>query len=239
MKRVLLFLPVLAICTLALAQEIPPHAGATSPAASPTPTPALTPAAPPTPRPLLDMKLYEWGQLAVWTAALAFFGYKAFTGYFVTDMSVKIACERKHKTGQTDFLAVTVIARKGERGGLHIHDGQARVRDLPGTPPQELIGIRRMDQKNTNSRASILWTEPDYRLNLPAGDEMQFAALFEVPCGQAFTVEAAILGKKLGRFHHKVGQWRACCVSLPHDPAIAPAASLGGPTTARSQTAAS
>jgi len=195
---------------------------------SPSPTPSATPAPQPTPTPpaavspasslLFDMKLNEWGQLAAWLAALFFFGYKLLTGYLITDMSVKIACERKHKNEKMDYLAIAVTIKKGERGGVQIHDGQAWVRSLPGVTPVELIGIRRMDQSDPAPRATIQWTERDSRLNLPPGDEMQFAALLEVPCCQAFVVETAILAKKLWRIRNKVGQWRACVVSLPHDP---------------------
>lgn len=167
--------------------------------------------------PIRDMKLNEWGQLVAWLAAAVFFAYKVLSGYLISDVSIKLACERKHKSAELDYLALTVTLKKGERGGIVIHDGQARVRGLTVNSPQELIGVRRLDRPDPAEIARIKWEELRRGLNLPPGDEMQFAALFEVPCGQSAVVEVVVLAKKLWRPTHKFGQWRASYVSLPHE----------------------
>lgn len=173
--------------------------------------------------PIFAMKLHEWGQLFAWAAAALFFGYKLLLGYLITDLSLKVSCERRHKEGDLDYLSVTVTAKKSERGAIKLDDAKARVRGLTPDNPRELFGIHRLERSNPdgqNERALIKWTESSGCLNMAPGDEMQFAALFEVPCGQASVVDVVVLGKIFWRTWRggsaRWGQWRACAISLPH-----------------------
>ena len=63
---------------------------------------------------LWNMKLNEWGQLVAWVAAALFFGYKILSGYLITDLSLKMSCERKHNAGELDYLSVTVTAKNAK-----------------------------------------------------------------------------------------------------------------------------
>lgn len=168
-------------------------------------------------RPVADMKLSDWGQLAALLAAAVYFGFKTLSGYLISDMSVKASCERKHGPDGLDYLAVSVTVKKGERGGVIIHDAQARVTPSVPDEPQELIGIRKLVPDTAGATARITWKQEPEGLNMPPGDEMQFASMFKVPCRQPCRVEVVILARKFLQFKGALGQWHACCISLPHD----------------------
>ncbi|MBV8672434.1 MAG: hypothetical protein JOZ33_03285 [Acidobacteriaceae bacterium] len=175
-------------------------------------------------------------EIAAYLAALAFFLYKALSGYFIVDMSIKVSTERKRKpeADETDYLGVKVEVKKGERGGVRLHDAKVRLRSavhnaiLSG--PVDLNTIERAnrtdpmpDPPNPPHRASIDWaTIPSDAptLNLPPGDETQLCAFFEIDTKEPYIIEVVILAQLIsfGVFNRqRFGQWRASCVSLPNE----------------------
>ena len=135
-------------------------------------------------------------EIAAYLAALTFFLYRALSGYFVIDMSIKVSAERKRKpeAGEMDYLGVKVEVKKGERGGVRLHDAKVRlrsaVRNAILSGPVDLSTIERTnrtdpmpDPPNLPLRARIDWTKLPTdapTLNLPPGDETQLSAFFEV-----------------------------------------------------------
>jgi hypothetical protein len=170
-------------------------------------------------------------QIIAWISAGGFFGYKALSGYLTVDMKVRLSCERKPSVGGKDYLAVTAVIIKGERGGVELHDAQVRLqsqmtRRVHG--PVDLKTIERLgrtplqpDPPGSQSlRSRIDWTRVPAdvpRLKLPPGDEMQLAALFEVEANEPYLVETVILARRifLGHLKRRFGQWRSTIVSLP------------------------
>ena len=169
--------------------------------------------------------------MVAWFSAAVFFIYRVFSGYFIVDLSLKISCERKRKSDEVDYLAVMLVLKKGERGGVELHDAQARVRVHPTLgaqtvppanavkphDPQKMISIHRLRRSDPHPWANIVddWREIGH-LNLPPGDEMQIAALFEVDKQYAYLVETVVLARQIFlQIDTKLGQWRATSVSLP------------------------
>ena len=162
--------------------------------------------------------------LKVWAEAIAygsgglFLIYKILSGYFVTDLSVKVACERFSRGQDEEELAVTVSLKKGEKGTVRIDDVRFRLVDQAGTQVSEhpMRGIDRLSFTTSDlGRMCIAFNRTPEQaawLNLPPGDETQFAGLCRIPADASFLVEVAILGRNLwGRS----AQWRASAVSFP------------------------
>jgi hypothetical protein len=149
-------------------------------------------------------------------------------------MSVSVECDRRRKpqSDTRDYLAVSVALKKGERGGLQLHDAQVRLQsclDDSFVGPKRLLTIGRLDrfpEDSPNTPAYLKgaeqldWnkTPPDVpRLNLPPGDATQLAACFEVDALTPYVVEVAILGRTFlfKSWKRRFGQWRAAAISLP------------------------
>jgi hypothetical protein len=158
-------------------------------------------------------------ELLAYAAALIFFIYKAASGYYKVNLSLKLTCRRQPSPGQgTDYLSVTATIKKGEVGAIVLYDVDARATYLGKTrpvppDPQQLPGVERLSYKGTR----ILWDKlaANRWLNLPPGDEVQFSTLFEVDAQQPCLVEVVVFGRK--RFWPaKTGQWRSSEVVLPY-----------------------
>jgi hypothetical protein len=180
-------------------------------------------------------------EIAAYLAALAFFLYRALSGYFIVDMSIKVSTERKRKpeADETDYLGVKVEVKKGERGTVRLHDANVRlrsaVRNAILSGPVDLHTIERAnstepDPPNLPPRARIDWTTVPSDapgLNLPPGDETQLCAFFEIDTKEPYIIEVVILAQLISFGvinRRRLGQWRASCVSLPNEPkASAPA----------------
>lgn len=164
--------------------------------------------------------LKVWAETVAYISGGAFLLYKVLSGYFITDLSVKIACERfSHQQGRED-LAVTAVLKKGEKGTIRIHDARIRVSDQTGTllHERQMIGIDRLSFTTDNlGRMSIAFDRISRKtpwLSLPPGDETQFAGLCDIPAALPCLVEVVILGRKL--WGGKTAQWRASAVSFPN-----------------------
>jgi len=191
----------------------------------------------------MDLKRIEIAknafEIAAYLAALAFFLYKTLSGYFIVDMSIKVSTERTRKpeADETDYLGVKVEVKKGERGGVRLHDAKVRLKSAVGNAilsgPVDLNTIARAnctdskpDPPNLPRRASIDWTTVHSdapRLNLPPGDETQLCAFFEIDTKEPYIIEVIILAQLIsfGVFNRRrLGQWRASCVSLPNEPKV-------------------
>lgn len=96
--------------------------------------------------------LKDWGQVAAWFGAALFFGYKVFSGYLFPDVALTVDCQRTRiQRTQLDFLAITVTAKKGERGAIQLHDARVALFDAhsrnPIGQPALLKGTRRLSYR--------------------------------------------------------------------------------------------
>ncbi len=71
---------------------------------------------------------------------------------FVVDMSIKLSCERKREleVEGRDYLAVIATIKKGERGGVELHDAQVRLQSslaIITHGPMDLISIKRVNRR--------------------------------------------------------------------------------------------
>jgi hypothetical protein len=161
--------------------------------------------------------LKAWAECVAYASAGVFLIFKVLSGYFITDLSLKIDCER-FSSGNRDILSVTANLKKGEKGTIRIHDARVRLSKIDETVLNEkpMIGIYRLSF-NTDASSRIIATfNRDSQkpwLSLPPGDETQFAVHFDVPLDTPCVVEIVVLGKKL--WGGKTAQWRASTVSFP------------------------
>lgn len=162
--------------------------------------------------------LKVWAEFVAYSSAGVFLIYKVLSGYFITDLSMRISCERFARESGTDYVAVTATLKKGDKGTIRIHDAKVRITNNDGKvmDEQHMRGVDRLsfttdrvDRKRVNfdRLAEKTW------LSLPPGDETQFAGLCIAPQGVPGLVEVVILGRKL--WGGKVAQWRASAVSFP------------------------
>jgi hypothetical protein len=163
--------------------------------------------------------LKVWAEFIAYGSGGAFLIFKIGSGYFITDLSLNISCERFSLSDDLDNLSVTALVKKGEKNTIRIHDARIRITDLAGNfiDERKMIGIERLSFKTDSSERISITFRPSLNkpwLSLPPGDETQFAGLCEVPSARSFTVEVVILGKKL--WGGKVAQWRASAVSFPN-----------------------
>jgi hypothetical protein len=176
-----------------------------------------------------------WAEIIAYVSASLFLFWKFASGYFVTDLSMKLTTVRQpsQETGM-DWLAVTVALKKGERSALRLLDGKIRFTTYPGGLPidtKPLLGIGRLDYDElpaTGSFSIVFKPSPDYPfLNLPPGDETELASACYVPETEPILIEAVVLGRVyvranvLGRIRSKLlppdytGQWRATSIAVP------------------------
>lgn len=178
-------------------------------------------------------------EIMAYLSAALFLAYKVYSGWFITDLSIKLECRRDRSSKlNADYLGATVTVKKGERGAIQLHDLRVTVFDGSGGQmrcSQEARGLRRLgivrpddkiEQQPGEIRADVVETGRNRLLNLAPGDEMQFAALFEVAADQSCVVEAVLLGRRFFPFTVRRrslqrllrlmwSQWRASSVSPP------------------------
>ena len=178
--------------------------------------------------------LLSLAQLVALISAALFFGYKFVTGYFRLDLSVLVTCQRENSTENgLDTLVVTTLLEKGTDGTLELHDAQAKIAMAGRIEYLDFPGIRRSsyvdgsDELTSGINARINWNEDHAkspRIHMTPGEKTEIALFCRVPSEEVCTIEVAIAGRKsfgiLKSFARifgqpKMGQWKACSVSLP------------------------
>ena len=86
-----------------------------------------------------------WSECIAYLSGGSFLIYKVLSGYFITDLSLKLQCERlTSETG--DSIAVTATLKKGDKGTIRIHDVRVRLTTVDGQIMSEksMIGVQRL-----------------------------------------------------------------------------------------------
>ena len=163
-------------------------------------------------------------EILAFIAAGLFFGYKFVAGYFITNLSLSLACLRQESPLEgKDFLAVTAKLTKGERGSLDLHDAKVRVNWMSGHLIEALAGIERQsfstERLGKTDRKVISFKRRSKKaplLRLSPGEETSLSCCFEVPRESVCTVELVVLGSMRRIIPRtRIGQWRASSVSIP------------------------
>jgi hypothetical protein len=158
-------------------------------------------------------------EAVAWLCAGGFFLYKAFTGYFIANMSVGLKCARQAIPGSDrDVLRIALQLTKGPSGTVSLHDARAKVSWAGETPVfLEFVGVdRRSFRTDETGRKMLDWakrSEGNPFTNLSPGEATQFVCHCVVPSGEVCTVDAAVLGKVV--WSHYTSQWRASEVAFP------------------------
>ena len=172
---------------------------------------------------VLSETVKNWLEAFAWACAGAFFVYKTFSGYLISNLSLSISCQRTKAGSEhpvTDYLVVTANLKKGDRGAVSLHDLQAQVSPtVQGESScKPLAGARRLTSRRSPSTGTFQIVNKESTtaplLNLPPGEETTFSNWFIVPSASPCTVEVTVLGG--WRWHSETRyQWRASMVSLP------------------------
>lgn len=185
----------------------------------------------------------------------AYFIYRAYSGFFIINLTLRAQCTRVPRDEETDYLVVDVHLEKGDRGTLVIHDAQVRVVTEGGSskviplPSVQRLSLRHGTVAPTpgdsvpppsrpHETVEIRWRFRSVStpfLQMTPGEQASFACYDVVPRREACTVDVVVLGKHAT--YDAVGQWRAACVSPPAvrapAPVEAPAAVPSRPAGAR------
>lgn len=184
----------------------------------------------------MHLNLDDWDHLAKVLAllgALLFFSYKAFAGYHVTNMCLRLALTRQPSVdAEQDDVAISVMLTKGDRGSVAIHDAQALLvgPNNLNLGPFQLHSIDRWTFRTTTVGTvqvkKIICGHAAKQipyLNLTPGDEMTLSSYCQVPSTDPWRVEVVVIGRRHGpRFRflseQGVAQWRGSSVTLPLTP---------------------
>src|SRR6185437_4680952 len=169
-------------------------------------------------------------QIFAWIAAALFFGYKALTGYFNTDLSMALVAKRTQVPDAigADYITATLTVKKGERGGIELHDVRLGIFDLAGglVDERKFESIHRYPYSGSDRTFALNLHEPnpDPIMLFSPGDEMQFCAVYKTTKREPFVLSAAVLGRRI--FLKKnltrrlpfryLSQWHASVVVLPN-----------------------
>ena len=181
------------------------------------------------------------GQIVAWFGAGIFFLYKVVAGYMVGSASLRLTCNRapQNVTPDMDYLAVVAIVKRGTGSTFVLHEARARVTNAHGAAVPDwrelplavqlpapvntettLIASQRLSSRTSSDDVLQVKfhqvSDKQPLLNLAPGDEMQFAALYEIRRDQPCVVEVAVIGKSRGGT--KRALWCASDVSLPITP---------------------
>jgi hypothetical protein len=164
----------------------------------------------------------NYAQAFVWLAGGIFFGYKAFSGYQIVNLSVTVDAVRSgEKDSGNDFLKVAVSLSKGDRGTVQLHNIRGRIRAETGVTFGVLcFDVFRLDHDwralGQAQRGVTTWDSLNPRnplLNLAPNESTILSAYARIPRDAPCVIEVVVLGRR--RSGIQMGQWRASCVSLP------------------------
>jgi hypothetical protein len=143
-------------------------------------------------------KIKDLAQTAAWGAAAVFFGYKAYVGYMLINMSIAIETRRhrsRRRPGRDDLVVRTTLT-KGDRATLPL--GLVEIVVEGAIPPRVEI-----KEVHVSTEAG---TRP---LNLTPGETTHFENCFDVDADSPSTVVVTVRGTRRGC-------WKASYVSLPN-----------------------
>ncbi|MEO7085844.1 MAG: hypothetical protein ABI442_23015 [Gemmatimonadaceae bacterium] len=157
-----------------------------------------------------------------------YFLYRLVSGFFITNLSIDLACERIPNREGDDYLQIIIRLKKGDRGTLVMHEAQVRV--TPEKREPILLTIESAQRlsfraqklptpKGYVEKVEIIWKRSERApfLNLSPGEETVFSVYARVPRDILCTIEVVLVGRK--PLYRATGQWRASAVVLPNKPA--------------------
>jgi hypothetical protein len=166
-----------------------------------------------------DMKTFV--EIVAIVGAGLYFLYRAATGFFLINLSLRVECTRLPQDDSTDYLVCRIHLKKGERGTLQIHDAQIRIGNSEPVSLDEMQRLSWVEESIDPSRGhakrmKIQWGDRSVEepfLNMTPGEEAEFARYSSVPRSEMCLVQVVLLGKLTA--YPRVAQWRATCVSTP------------------------
>lgn len=174
-----------------------------------------------------DWGLADFGalsQILAFLAAAGFFGYRVLSGFFVTNVSLRVECVRTRKNANIDFLAVRVTVEKGDQGVLHVHDARVHVTPASGAEQERSLLVVERAVHRRDPLSAVIGAErnlpatsgtmPDGEvLQLNPGEKTELSTFFEIARDTPCSVEALLFGRKPS--HRAMGRWRASATALP------------------------
>ena len=158
-------------------------------------------------------------EVAAFSGATMFFGYKAVTGYLIVNVSLSARANRVRADADWDHLAVAATIEKGSSGSLELHEAKARVSWTGTAEEHSLVGIERLSyvtDPNPPHRKRLTFggvSRSRPVLRLAPGEHATFSAALKVPQSEVCMIEVAVTGRLTSGW--KQGQWRTSIVALP------------------------
>lgn len=159
-------------------------------------------------------------------------GYKLLSGWFFTNMNLKLSAERipdLHVSG--DLLVVKIELEKGGTDALRLDVLEVRLR--PAARDEDVTkergaqrkaaSYRRIDTRAVRRESESNWLplKDDSRaFALAPGDRTEFATSFVIAKDELYTVELLVFGRANVR-RWSESQWRASLIVPPRVPQIA------------------
>jgi hypothetical protein len=168
--------------------------------------------------------LKNWAEIVAYGLAAIFFIYRAFSGYLVTNLSVRISCSREIDPADNtaELVSISLVLLKGERGSVWIHDIEIRNNGHPITEKATALReqLWRFSYKSADqepgSPKKILWDKRSKSspfVALAPGEETQLASYFKVGRRDVCHIEAVLSGRR--PYSRSICQWRASTISFP------------------------
>jgi hypothetical protein len=161
------------------------------------------------------LELAELGSKTLaFLGAAAFFGYRAWVGFFNLNCAVTLRCDRARKSDSEDYLALTVVIEKGETAAMTLDDVEARFRVGEQDRIQMLEVGRTLRSQASGQGATWVEDHTHPNLYISPKDRIEVACLTAVPSREACLVDVVVRGRKR-RGQGFRAQWRSSVVSLP------------------------
>lgn len=165
------------------------------------------------------MELKDWESVLTISAivsAAGFFGWKIIAGWLIVNLEVAIETTRQSIDKDNDWLAITLLLKKGNTDALWLKDIVVRIYDNKGEQWEDDIRFHEYNSlpvvngKITRSKKN----QSPRKYTIAPEEIFRYARVVKVPGGnEPLTIEAAVFGKRA--FWPKGFQWRSSAVSLP------------------------
>ena len=156
----------------------------------------------------METQLHLFNIIAIACAGL-YFLWKTLTGWFIANLDLEIQAERQSKDGGADYLAVTLILKKGNVDAIWLEDLSFRISNHNTKVvliTEHLDEFRSLEKNGKH----IHWSPASREFAISPGETFRFCKIVEIPASAPILIEAAMAGRRwLWHF-----QWRSSTASL-------------------------
>lgn len=153
-------------------------------------------------------------------SALLFFGYRAFAGWFLLNLTPQLTLDREPVPGGDDRLLVRIALVKGKIDSIRLLSAELLLTPIEplglSLKPRSVSNIRRLDV--TEATHAVQWTSESKNryINLSSEETMGLVEYFRVTPRVVFRVDLVVTGDRFRfRVFPSISQWRTSSIALP------------------------